>query len=161
SPLKPDDARSDSGVGEQLLRSAGATARKTGPLAGTCRKGVPRIDVMRVLGAHELPTTQNDAFLWSCFSGLHPGGQQVYSQSGGAQYPALPVWSIALFSVPFLFPSPFPSPKACYDGSLADCPSPQEDDIVKTAILVEKLGKKKYRASTSQPIALESEGRSA
>jgi hypothetical protein len=26
--------------------------------------------------------------------------------------------------------------------------------------LVEKLGKKKYRASTSQPIALESEGRS-
>jgi hypothetical protein len=32
---------------------------------------------------------------------------------------------------------------------------------VKTAILVEKLGKKKYRASTSQPIALESEGRSA
>jgi hypothetical protein len=31
---------------------------------------------------------------------------------------------------------------------------------VKTAVLVEKLGKNKYRASTSQPIALESEGRS-
>jgi hypothetical protein len=31
---------------------------------------------------------------------------------------------------------------------------------VKTAVLVEKLGKKKYRASTSQPIALESKGRS-
>ena len=44
---------------------------------------------------------------------------------------------------------------------MADCLSPQEDGIVKTAVLVEKLGKKKYRASTSQPIALESEGRSA
>src|SRR6516165_11085909 len=31
---------------------------------------------------------------------------------------------------------------------------------MKTAVLVEKLGKHKYRASTSQPIALESEGRS-
>jgi hypothetical protein len=31
---------------------------------------------------------------------------------------------------------------------------------VKAAILIEKLGKNKYRASTSQPIALESEGRS-
>ncbi|MFL5240729.1 MAG: hypothetical protein ACJ8FY_01360 [Gemmataceae bacterium] len=31
---------------------------------------------------------------------------------------------------------------------------------MKAAVLVEKLGKKKYRASTSQPIALESEGRS-
>jgi len=31
---------------------------------------------------------------------------------------------------------------------------------VKSAVLVEKLGKKKYRASSSQPIALESEGRS-
>jgi hypothetical protein len=31
---------------------------------------------------------------------------------------------------------------------------------MKTAVLVEKLGKKKYRASTTQPIALESEGRS-
>src|SRR5262249_45600843 len=31
---------------------------------------------------------------------------------------------------------------------------------MKTAVLVEKLGKNKYRASTSQPIALESEGRS-
>jgi hypothetical protein len=31
---------------------------------------------------------------------------------------------------------------------------------MKTAVLVEKLGQKKYRASTSQPIALESEGRS-
>jgi hypothetical protein len=39
-------------------------------------------------------------------------------------------------------------------------PLPREDDIMKTAVLVEKLGKNKYRASTSQPIALESEGRS-
>ena len=31
---------------------------------------------------------------------------------------------------------------------------------MKTAVLVEKLGKKKYRASTSQPIALASRGRS-
>ena len=31
---------------------------------------------------------------------------------------------------------------------------------MKAAVLVEKLGKNKYRASTSQPIALESEGRS-
>jgi len=31
---------------------------------------------------------------------------------------------------------------------------------VKAAVLIEKLGKNKYRASTSQPIALESEGRS-
>ena len=31
---------------------------------------------------------------------------------------------------------------------------------MKTAILVEKLGANKYRASTSQPISLESEGRS-
>jgi hypothetical protein len=31
---------------------------------------------------------------------------------------------------------------------------------METAVLVEKLGKNKYRASTSQPIALESEGRS-
>jgi hypothetical protein len=30
---------------------------------------------------------------------------------------------------------------------------------MKTAVLVEKLGKKKYRASTSQPIPMESEGR--
>jgi hypothetical protein len=32
--------------------------------------------------------------------------------------------------------------------------------MMKTAVLAEKLGKKKYRASNSQPIALESEGRS-
>src|SRR5438876_11894262 len=35
-----------------------------------------------------------------------------------------------------------------------------EGKIVKAAVLVEKLGAKKYRASTSQPIPLESEGRS-
>ena len=32
--------------------------------------------------------------------------------------------------------------------------------MVKAAVLVEKLGEKKFRASTSQPIPLESEGRS-
>lgn len=32
---------------------------------------------------------------------------------------------------------------------------------MKAAVLIEKLGKKKYRASTSQPIPLESEGQSA
>jgi hypothetical protein len=31
---------------------------------------------------------------------------------------------------------------------------------MKTAVLVEKLGKNKYRASTTHPLALESEGRS-
>jgi hypothetical protein len=31
--------------------------------------------------------------------------------------------------------------------------------VMKAAVLVEKLGKKKYRASTSQPIPLETEGR--
>jgi hypothetical protein len=39
-------------------------------------------------------------------------------------------------------------------------PFAQEGIDVKTAVLIEKLGKKKYRASTAQPIALESEGRS-
>ena len=35
-----------------------------------------------------------------------------------------------------------------------------EEKVVKAAVLVEKLGEKKFRASTSQPIPLESEGRS-
>jgi hypothetical protein len=53
-----------------------------------------------------------------------------------------------------------PVTKDCYDCQWLICPRPEEDNIVKTAVLVEKLGKKKYRASTSQPIALESIGRS-
>jgi hypothetical protein len=49
--------------------------------------------------------------------------------------------------------------KDCYDGQCL-VSFAREHDVVKTAVLVEKLGKNKYRASTSQPIALESEGRS-
>jgi hypothetical protein len=35
-----------------------------------------------------------------------------------------------------------------------DCPSPQEDDMVKTAVLVAKLGKKKYRASKCRRVGM-------
>jgi hypothetical protein len=34
-----------------------------------------------------------------------------------------------------------------------------EEQVVESAVFVEKLGARKYRASTSQPISLETEGR--
>jgi hypothetical protein len=37
---------------------------------------------------------------------------------------------------------------------------PEKENVVKATVLVEKLSAKRYRASTSQPIPLESEGRS-